>query len=233
MKHSEKLGEIAKALSLMQGEIKDAEKDTDGYGYKYADLSQVLRIIRPLMAKNGLSVTQHVSNADDKIVIETMLMHSSGEWMSSELSLPPVPSKSMNAAQAVGSVITYGRRYALTAIFGITQADDDTSSERVVHDASKRFTTNDSRRNNAPEPRRNSTPVEKPVASAVNSIDVSSFHKTFINIKEEKNELAGIEFWKERKTEEKSALWNIMTEKEKTWMKDVLNKDKAPKEARV
>jgi hypothetical protein len=130
MKHSEQLNEIAAAMSKLQGEIEDASKDTSGYGYKYADLSQVLGIIRPLLSKNGLSFTQHVSNADDKIIIETMLMHSSGQWMSSEIAMPPVQGKSMNAAQAVGSIITYGRRYALTAIFGITQTDDDGAPDK-------------------------------------------------------------------------------------------------------
>lgn len=138
MKHSEQLNELAAAMSKLQGEIEDANKDSSGYGYKYADLSQVLGIIRPLLSKNGLSFTQHVSNADDKIMIETMVMHSSGQWMSSEIAMPPVPSKSMNAAQAVGSIITYGRRYALTAIFGITQTDDDGAPEKHHAEHSKK-----------------------------------------------------------------------------------------------
>jgi hypothetical protein len=138
MRHSEQLNEIAASMSKLQGEIEDASKDTSGYGYKYADLSQVLGIIRPLLSKNGLSFTQHVSNADDKIIIETMVMHSSGQWMSSEIAMPPVPSKSMNAAQAVGSIITYGRRYALTAIFGITQTDDDGAPEKARHEEPKK-----------------------------------------------------------------------------------------------
>lgn len=138
MKHSEQLNEIASAMSKLQGEIEDANKDTSGYGYKYADLSQVLSIIRPLLSKNGLSFTQHISNADDKIIIETMLMHSSGQWMASEIAMPPVQGKSMNAAQAVGSIITYGRRYALTAIFGITQTDDDGAVDKPRIDESKK-----------------------------------------------------------------------------------------------
>jgi hypothetical protein len=128
MKQSEQLNELASAMSKLQSEIRDAEKDNQAYNYKYADLGTVLGLIRPLLAKNGLSFQQHVGNADGKVVIETIIMHSSGQWISSELAMPEVQSKSMNAAQGIGSVITYGRRYALTAIFGITQVDDDGSA---------------------------------------------------------------------------------------------------------
>lgn len=62
-------------------------------------------------------------------------------------------------------------------------------------------------------------------------IDASSFHKTFLNIKESKNELAANEFWKERSEDEKKAVWGIMTSPEKSWLKMIL--DKTPKEARV
>lgn len=128
LKQSEQLNELAAAMSKLQSEIRDAEKDNQGYGYKYADLGTVLSLIRPLLAKNGLSFQQHIGNANDKVVVETIVMHSSGQWISSELAMPEVQSKSMNAAQGIGSVITYGRRYALTAIFGITQVDDDGSA---------------------------------------------------------------------------------------------------------
>lgn len=131
MKQSEQLNELAGAMSKLQSEIRDAEKDNQGYGYKYADLGQILSLIRPLLQKNGLSFAQHVGNANDMVAIETIVMHSSGQWMSSELLMPAVQSKSMNAAQAMGSVITYGRRYALSAIFGIAQIDDDGTAAKI------------------------------------------------------------------------------------------------------
>lgn len=133
MKHSESIQSLAKAMSGLQSEIRDAEKDTQGYGYKYADLYQVLSLIRPLLAKHGLAFTQHVSNADDKVLIETMVMHESGEWMASEISMPPTPNTKMSAAQSVGSAITYGRRYSLVAIFGITQCTEDDDGANYKH----------------------------------------------------------------------------------------------------
>lgn len=141
MKHSDSIQGLAKAMSGLQSEIRDAEKDTQGYGYKYADLYQVLSLIRPLLAKHGLAFTQHVSNADDKVLIETMVMHESGEWMSSEISMPPTPNTKMSAAQSVGSAITYGRRYSLVAIFGITQCTEDDDGANYKHREAPKNTT--------------------------------------------------------------------------------------------
>jgi hypothetical protein len=135
MKHSNEINELAKAMSKLQSEIRDAEKDVQGYGYKYADLGQVLGLIRPLLEKNGLSFNQHVGNAQDTAIIETMVMHESGQWMSSEICMPVTIEAKRSAAQCVGIAITYGRRYALTAIFGITQVaeDQDGHAEKPVH----------------------------------------------------------------------------------------------------
>lgn len=74
------------------------------------------------------------------------------------------------------------------------------------------------------EPANEPLRIEKP-------INVDNLHKTFINIKEAKNEMAAIEFCKERTQEEKKALWGLMTAAEKKWMKDIT--DKTPREARV
>jgi hypothetical protein len=75
--------------------------------------------------------------------------------------------------------------------------------------------------------------ILKDEAPLVDQTDVSLFHKTFINIKEAKNELAATEFWRERNEAEKKALWNMMTLQERGWMKTALDRGKAPKEARV
>lgn len=137
MNHSNDIAELAKALCKIQAEIKDAEKDTSGYGYKYADLSQVLSIIRPLASKYGVTYTQHPINDGENICVETLVVHESGQWMSSKLCMSLMQAKGMNSAQAAGSVISYIRRYVLTSIFGITQSDDDASQgqhkEAVQH----------------------------------------------------------------------------------------------------
>jgi hypothetical protein len=52
------------------------------------------------------------------------MTHSSGEWVAQNMSLPV----SKPDAQGAGSAITYMRRYALAAIVGVVQADDDGNS---------------------------------------------------------------------------------------------------------
>lgn len=131
---SDSIAKIALALSKLQGEVTDATKDKTAYNYKYADLAGVLEIARPLCLKYELAVTQLCcgGHADGEIAatqpgvgVTTILMHSSGEWVESNFIMPLSAVKGGNAAQAAGSIITYARRYALAAILGITQTDND------------------------------------------------------------------------------------------------------------
>ena len=124
MNKSETIGKLAEALSKAQGMMKGAVKDSENPFFKsvYADLASVWDACREPLSKNGLSVTQTTRIADNgEPVIITTLLHSSGEWMSGELLVKPVK----NDPQSVGSAITYGRRYALSAIVGIAPEDDD------------------------------------------------------------------------------------------------------------
>ena len=125
MNKSESIANIGLALSKAQGELQDVYKDKKGYGYNYADLSSILEISRPACSKHELAVLQPCSNDGSSVTVETMIIHSSGEWLSSVLTLPLSVGKGMSHAQAVGSCITYGRRYGLAAMLGISQTDDD------------------------------------------------------------------------------------------------------------
>jgi ERF superfamily protein len=140
MNKSDDIGQLSAALVSFQSEAIDASKDRKGYGYKYADLSGVLEVIRPLAAKHKIAFTQLLSYANDRVVIETVLFHESNQWISSIFSIPveiPISQKgkqTMTQAQAIGCVITYARRYALSAIFGITQEDNDGASPNINYD---------------------------------------------------------------------------------------------------
>ena len=129
MNKSDEIKDLASALSKLQGEIVDASKDKKGYGYNYADLSQVLDITRPLLSKYGLSVTQLLYSELDSMGVETCLLHESGQWISSRASIVVERGKGMILAQSAGSVVTYLRRYALAALVGICQTDNDASVE--------------------------------------------------------------------------------------------------------
>lgn len=142
MNSSSEINHLAAALSLLQGEINDIPKTKDvktkdgKKAFSHAELSGVLDIARPLLTKNGLAVTQLPSVANklnDKpnmmsVNLETVLMHKSGQWISSSIEMTVDTEKFyMNDPQKVGALITYARRYGLVAILGITQVDDEES----------------------------------------------------------------------------------------------------------
>ncbi len=128
MNRSETMGgaakckELAGALAAVQGQLGGVAKTSKGYNYQYADLATVWDSIRKPLSENGLAVVQ-TTDSDDvgNPIIITTLIHTSGEWISGRLVVKPVKPD----PQALGSAITYGRRYALMAIVGVAPADDD------------------------------------------------------------------------------------------------------------
>jgi len=127
MQQSENIANLAKALSIVQGKLSHAKKDSANpfFKSKYADLESVWDACRDLLAGNGLSVMQFPGEfIDGTMSMTTILAHSSGEWIGQEMSLPV----SKPDAQGSGSALTYMRRYALAAVVGVVQADDDANA---------------------------------------------------------------------------------------------------------
>ena len=120
---SEQINELAAALSKAQASITGALKDSANpfFKSKYADLASCWDACRKQLTDNGLSVIQTTDIVSDTVVVRTTLAHSSGQWVSGIL---PVKAKD-DGPQAQGSGITYARRYALAAIVGLAQIDDD------------------------------------------------------------------------------------------------------------
>ena len=131
MNKSESIKELATALSKLQGEIKDVTKNRKGR-FEYADISAFFDVARPLLEKNGLAVTQLVSNSGDNISIETVLMHSSGEWISSAVASPVYKGQSGNPLQDIGGVITYLKRYSFSALLCFDKTDEDDDAESLT-----------------------------------------------------------------------------------------------------
>ena len=121
--HSPELGELGAALALAQAEVVGAKKDSNNPFYKsdYADLASVWDACRKPLTAHGLSVVQMPGGADGSVDVSTLLLHKSGQWICSTCHATPKDT----GPQAVGSVITYLRRYALAAVAGIAQIDDD------------------------------------------------------------------------------------------------------------
>lgn len=122
---TQSIGKLASALSKAQAEMRGAIKDSTNPHFKnsYADLSSVWDAVREPLTKNGLSVIQTPTLNEYGTVLVTILAHESGESVSS--SIPLTVKDGANYMQALGSAISYARRYSLAAITGCVQVDDD------------------------------------------------------------------------------------------------------------
>lgn len=124
MKHSEQINEIGASLALAQRQMKGAKKDAANpfFKSKYADLASVSAACMDALNESGIAVVQAPSTMPDGAVsVETMLLHKSGQWMSETVTGKPKD----DGPQALGSVITYLRRYSLAAFAGVAPEDDD------------------------------------------------------------------------------------------------------------
>ncbi|RMF28759.1 MAG: hypothetical protein D6752_07075 [Candidatus Nitrosothermus koennekii] len=133
---SESIQELAKALLKAQKELKDKLEFSQGYGYKYAPLPEVVRVIKEAFNKNGLTFTQSASchsktDGGQYVEVDTLLMHESGEWIMYETSLPVPEVKGCNKCQEAGAGITYARRYALAAMAGLAAEEDTDASSNI------------------------------------------------------------------------------------------------------
>jgi hypothetical protein len=120
---SESIKEISSALVKAQSAIKAAVKDATNphFRSKYADLASVIEAVKDPLNKNGITFLQPVKFSETGVCVETVLLHTSGEWVSDELTIPVTKQD----AQGVGSAISYGRRYGLQSMCGVPAEDDD------------------------------------------------------------------------------------------------------------
>ena len=123
---SDSISKLATALAKAQGEIENATKDGKGTYGKYATLASTWEAIRKPLSDNEIAVYQRIIRHGSRQVLATMLLHSSGEFIDDcELELVYDNNNRMTAMQAMGSAVTYARRYTLQAVTGIAPTDDD------------------------------------------------------------------------------------------------------------
>lgn len=122
MKHSEKIDLLAPAVLAAQREMKNQSFDSENphFGNEYVSLPKLLEYIRGVFNKYEISFLQFPVGFGG---LETVLLHATGQWISETAT--GVPAKP-NDPQALGSLITYLRRYGGAAVSGIAgDADDD------------------------------------------------------------------------------------------------------------
>jgi hypothetical protein len=127
MNRSETITKIAVALVKAQAAMGNAVKDSKNPFFKssYADLNAVREACLPALNANGVSVLQPTVHVDGKPFVETVLLHESGEFISS---LTEVICAKQNDPQAHGSGVSYARRYGLQSMVNLGSADDDGES---------------------------------------------------------------------------------------------------------
>ena len=122
MRTSEQVNELAKALAAAQAEMKNAKlnKVNPHFKSRYADLAEIRDTVTPALAKQGIAAVHGLEPLDGGgLVVTTRLIHSSGQWIESGFPI------AYDKPQTMGSAITYGRRYNLSAITNIAADDDD------------------------------------------------------------------------------------------------------------
>jgi len=124
MQTSQSIENISKSIIALNAELSNPKNTADNpfFKNKYAPLNEILNEVRPLLSRHGLAVIQNTMSIEDKIGIQTIIIHSSGENIASDILLLKADK---DTAQGQGSAITYGRRYQLSAMLSIASEDDD------------------------------------------------------------------------------------------------------------
>src|SRR5262245_50608443 len=136
MEHSDALGNLAAAKARAQAKFYPVGKDHSAevysqrtgksYSYTYADLATCLDAVIPALSAEALALFQPVRFTGTEVIIATLLVHESGEWIREELACPVADPSD---ARSIGSATTYGRRYALQGMLGIASSDEDDDAE--------------------------------------------------------------------------------------------------------
>lgn len=157
---------LADALAGVQAALPRIEKsktatvqtDKTRYSYSYADLAQVSSVILPLLGKNGLAwIAKPTVNAEGKFVLAYKLLHTSGEAEVGEYPLP-----TSGSPQAIGSAITYARRYCLCSVTGVAPDQDDDDAARASEETKPTRRVRPPRRTEEPDDRPKTTVRRQP-----------------------------------------------------------------------
>jgi hypothetical protein len=127
MNKSETINKVAAALVKAQSEMSNAKKGATNpfFKSKYADLNSIREAALPVLNAHGITIIQPTCVLDGVNYVETILLHESGEYISS---LTQIVVDKMNDAQKHGSGLSYARRYALQSIVCLGAEDDDANA---------------------------------------------------------------------------------------------------------
>jgi hypothetical protein len=131
MTTSESITAIAPALIKAQGQMVGITKEgkNPAFRSKYITLDSILDTVRPILTSNGLMLTQGTVATDSTaaVTVEARIIHTSGEWISTTVTIPVTKQD----AHGLGSALTYGRRYSVSALLAISADEDDDANTAV------------------------------------------------------------------------------------------------------
>lgn len=138
---------VIKAIIKIQSEMRALKKNAKGHNSNYLDLAGLMDELRPRLSENNLAIIQTpMSNiSSGGCTIETRIVHEDGDEVSGTITVPMARN---NDPQSFGAAMTYGRRYALMAMFGLVTEDDDAKSasmdlEKLLREMGTQMTVDD------------------------------------------------------------------------------------------
>jgi hypothetical protein len=112
----------------MQGISKEGKNPA--FKSKYVTLDSILDALRPILTSNGLMLTQGSQQPEtmQSVTVESRIIHTSGEWISTTVTIPVTKPD----AHGLGSALTYGRRYSVSALLAISADEDDDANAAIA-----------------------------------------------------------------------------------------------------
>lgn len=142
MNTSQEVKNIYTAIIKARPEIVPIARTKSTRNYKYATLDTVIELLSLVLPKHGLGWVQALSTTEGRPMLTTRIIHESGEWIEDALVLPTTKlAGGANESQELGASITYFKRYALSAMFGIA-TDDDTDGVAEVRERKQQVRQN-------------------------------------------------------------------------------------------
>ena len=122
------------AMASMQCDLPSIAERGQAHNTKYATFEDINDVVKPVMQRHGFAISFRVSNIQGGIEVTGVLMHKGGHREETTMTLPLDTSGSKNAVQAVGSSVSYGKRYVMSAMLNLTTRgeDDDGNSAAPV-----------------------------------------------------------------------------------------------------
>lgn len=126
-------GKFLAAQTELQNVAKDQKAKAGQATYRYADISDVLSMVRPILNKHGLCLMQRAESTEHTVTIETFLYDADGNEIRSGGFTVSTTGLMQKGVQAHGSAVTYARRYSLVTFLGVAYGDDDDGQQAVKH----------------------------------------------------------------------------------------------------